>query len=72
MVAPSTAALQTAFDIFGDKESLSIYVEPLLQQRICSTASIPTEQNELLAQFASKPDSIKIEDKSWFLSFGKT
>lgn len=70
VVAPSAAALQTAFDIFGDREDLSIYVEPLLQQRICSTASIPTDQGELLGQFKSKPESIKVEDKNWFLAFG--
>ena len=70
VVAPSTAALQTAFDIFGDKEGISIFIEPLLQQRICSTASIPTEQSELIGTFATKPDSIKVEDKNWFLSYG--
>ena len=70
IVAPSVAAVQTALDIFGNNTDLSIFIEPLLQQRICSTSSIPTDISEIVSQFRSQPDTLKIEDKRWFLSYG--
>jgi len=72
IVAPSVAAMQTAFDVFGNEPEpdVAIFVEPLLQQRICSAASIPTDVSEIAAQFRSQPDKIKIEDSRWFLAYG--
>ena len=70
IVAPSVAAMQTAFDIFGNETDVAIYIEPLLQQRICSASSIPTDVSEIAAQFRSQPDKLKIEDSRWFLPYG--
>ena len=69
-MAPSVAAMQTAFDIFGNETDVTIYIEPLLQQRICSASSIPTDVSEIAAQFRSQPDKLKIEDSRWFLPYG--
>ena len=70
IVAPSVACVQTALDIFGHLTDISIFIEPLLQQRICSTSSIPTDISELISRFRSQPDTLKIEDKRWYLSYG--
>ena len=43
IVSPQTAALETCFELFGDKEGVDIYVEPLLQPRINSTYSLPKD-----------------------------
>jgi len=69
-VAPSIPALQTCLDLFGEEEGIEIFVEPLLQQRINSAGSIPSNLEDILSKFRTQPYTTKLEDKNWYMEYG--
>ena len=51
ITSPQTAALQTCLDIFGSRNDVEIYIEPLLHPRINCTSNIPAKNDDLISKF---------------------